>query len=95
MPDDFRMAAAKPRQPLAVQHIDAANRVGDHGMPMAAMLEQRHLAEEIAFMQLDGLSRHHANRGVAAADEIHRPASIARGHDRWRPAGTDACRAAW
>ena len=54
MPDDFRMPAAEPRQPLAVQHIDAANRVGDHGMPMTAMFEQRHLAEEIAFMNLMG-----------------------------------------
>ena len=76
------MTMAQAGQPLAVQHIDAALRIGDDIVLVAAAFEQRHLTEEIAFPQLDEVSRRHAHRGLAAADEIHRPAGIASGHDR-------------
>ena len=42
------MAAAKARQGSAIEHIEAAARLGDHVMLVTPMLEQRHLAEEVA-----------------------------------------------
>jgi hypothetical protein len=54
--DDLRVPAIQARQTLAIQDIDPAERVGDHVMLVAAMLDPRHLAEEVALFQLDGVS---------------------------------------
>ncbi len=56
-------------------------RVGDDVVLVAAPLEERHLAEEVAFVELGRAPGHDAHGGLAAADEIHRPAWIAGGDD--------------
>ena len=48
---------------------------------MAAALEQRHLAEEIALLQHRLLVGGDLNHGLAAGDQIHRITGVAFAHD--------------
>src|SRR5262245_56790448 len=66
------MAAAKARQGSAIEHIEAAARIGDHVMLVTPMLEQRHLAEEVALFQNYLAGRADLDDRLAARDDKHR-----------------------
>ena len=57
---------------MGIEHIDLAARLGDDVVLVAAALEQRHLAEEIALLQHRLLVGGDLNHGLAAGDQIHR-----------------------
>ena len=67
-----------------IEHIDLAARLGDDVVLVAAAIEQRHLAEEIALLQHRLLVGGHLNHGLAAGDQIRRAACRAASPARCR-----------
>ena len=75
------MAPRQPRQRLGIEHIDLAARLGDDVVLVAAALEQRHLAEEIALFQHRLPVGGNLDHGLAAGDEKHGVAGVTFAHD--------------
>jgi hypothetical protein len=56
-PEDFWMPIGQARQRLDIEHVDPAPGLGDHVMLVRAAFEQRHLAEEITFLEHNMIAR--------------------------------------